>query len=480
MVKHTNQQGTAASPMLRNCKRTNVFVRLDLEMLNNFDMTVVKEKYGLEGWGIVIYIMKFLVERRTDCRAPIYAVSDIARACHRHKSFILQLIGDFPSLFTIEPGNQVFSSPYLTQFFRENSTKKEKTKTNLDKLTNETLDNQELNPSKNKNKEQEQIKDEEKEVEKFDAAADVFEKNKSLEADAKKTCSAMAQPSTAKAAQRRCCGKKKSAVKGAKTAASKTGKAIDDQAKQAELQPKSSGSAARNARNHAGADADSKSLPTISVAPSPTAHATTAATLSSNAFVNTLRKKIRQASAAAAKREQAAAKCVKNATNFLADNAKTSLHSNGKEAKSTASADLTTAPQAPTPPATKAQLPAAEAPTSAPTAPLSINRELLALLYHDEDYMGSLEHMANLAVHKNPTLRRNLLYWFWHYCQMHGKAMRSAADAKDYLANLMRPGSNTRARFMAYQNHFYEQNHQAEQGCGHAPTRQVGRNVGRV
>jgi hypothetical protein len=429
--------------MLRNCKRTNVFVRLDLEMLNNFDMTVVKEKYGLEGWGIVIYIMKFLVERRTDCRAPIYAVSDIARACHRHKSFILQLIGDFPSLFTIEPGNQVFSSPYLTQFFRENSTKKEKTKTNLDKLTNETHDNQELNPSKNKNKEQEQIKDEEKEVEKFDAAADVFEKTKSLETDAKKTCSAMAQPSTAKAAQRRCCGKKKSAVKGAKTAASKTEKATDDQAKQAELQPKSSGSAARNARNHAGDDVDSKSSPTISVAPSPIAHATTAATLSSNALVNTLRKKIRQASAAAAKREQAAI-------------------------------------QVPTSPATKTQQPTAEPSATAASAPLSINRELLALLYHDEDYMASLEHMANLAVHKNPTLRRNLLYWFWHYCQMHGKAMRNAADAKDYLANLMRPGSNTRARFMAYQNHFYEQNYQVEQGCGHAPTRQVGRNVGSV
>lgn len=443
MVKHTNQQGTAASPMLRNCKRTNVFVRLDLEMLNNFDMTVVKEKYGLEGWGIVIYIMKFLVERRTDCRAPIYAVSDIARACHRHKSFILQLIGDFPSLFTIEPGNQVFSSPYLTQFFRENSTKKEKTKTNLDKLTNETSDNQQLNPSKNKNKEQEQIKDEEKEVEKFDVAADVFEKNKSLEADAEKTCSAMAQPSTAKAAQRRCCGKKKSAVKGAKTAASKTEKATDDQVKQAELQPKSSGSAARNARNHAGADADSKSSPTISIAPSPIAHATTATTLSSNAFVNTLRKKIRQASAAAAKREQAAI-------------------------------------QVPTSPATKTQQPTAEPSATASSAPLSINRELLALLYHDEDYMASLEHMANLAVHKNPTLRRNLLYWFWHYCQMHGKAMRSAADAKDYLANLMRPGSNTRARFMAYQNHFYEQNYQVEQSCGHAPTRQVGHNVGSV
>ena len=480
MVKHTNQQGTAASPMLRNCKRTNVFVRLDLEMLNNFDMTVVKEKYGLEGWGIVIYIMKFLVERRTDCRAPIYAVSDIARACHRHKSFILQLIGDFPSLFTIEPGNQVFTSPYLTQFFHENSTKKEKTKTNLDKLTNETLDNQQLNPSKNKNKEQEQIKDEEKEVEKFDAAADVFEKNRSLEADAKKACPAMAQPSTAKAAQRRCCGKKKAAVKGAKTAATKTEKGTDDQAKQAELQPKSSASVARNARNDAGADADSKSSPTPPAAQSTTAHATTAATLSSNAFVNTLRKKIRQASAAAAKREQAAVKCVKNATNSLADNAKTSLHSNGEEVKSTAKANLTTVSQAPTSPVTKPQQPTAESPAAASSTPLSINRELLTLLYHDEDYMGSLEHMANLAVHKNPTLRRNLLYWFWHYCQMHGKAMRSAADAKDYLANLMRPGSNTRARFMAYQNHFYEQNYQAEQGCDHAPTRQVGHNVGSV
>lgn len=480
MVKHTNQQGTAASPMLRNCKRTNVYVRLDLEMLNNFDMTVVKEKYGLEGWGIVIYIMKFLVERRTDCRAPIYAVSDIARACHRRQSFILQLIGDFPSLFTIEPGNQVFSSPYLTQFFRENSTKKEKTKTNLDKLTNETPDNQELNLSKNKNKEQEQIKDEEKEVEKFDVADDVFEKNKSLEADAKKACSVMAQPSTAKAAQKCCCGEKKSAVKGAKTAASKTEKATDDQAKQAELQPKSSASVARNARNHAGADADSKASPTIPVAPSTTAHATTAATLSSNAFVNTLRKKIRQASAAAAKREQAAMPCVKNATKPSSGNAKTVVRSNGKEAKSAAKANLTTAPQVPTPPATKPQQPTAEPTAAAPSTPLSINRELLALLYHDEDYMASLEHMANLAVHKNPTLRRNLLYWFWHYCQMHGKAMRSAADAKDYLANLMRPGSNTRARFMAYQNHFYEQNYQAEQGCDHAPTRQVGRNVGSV
>ena len=443
MEKIRKQQGHAVARNHRDCKESEIFVRFEISMLNSYDMTLVRDKYGIEGWGIVLYIMKYLIERRTDCRAPLYVVGEIAHACHKNRRTILQLIADFPSLFEIEANGKIFFSPYLLQFFGNSSANEKQTNHSLDKLTNETLDNQEVSFPKNKNKEQEQIKDEEKEVEKFDVAADVFEKNKSLEADAKKTCSAMAQPSTAKTTQKRCCGKKKSAVKATKTAASKTEKAIDDQAKQAELQPKSSGSAARNARNHAGADADSKSSPTISVAPSPIAHGSTAATLSSNAFVNTLRKKIRQASAAAAKREQAAI-------------------------------------QVPTSPATKTQHPTAEPSATVASAPLSINRELLALLYHDEDYMASLEHMANLAVHKNPTLRRNLLYWFWHYCQMHGKAMRNAADAKDYLANLMRPGSNTRARFMAYQNHFYEQNYQAEQGCGHAPTRQVGSNVGSV
>ena len=480
MEKIRKQQGHVVARNHRDCKESEIFVRFEISMLNSYDMTFVRDKYGIEGWGIVLYIMKYLIERRTDCRAPLYVVGEIAHACHKNRRTILQLIADFPSLFEIEAGGKIFSSPYLLRFFLKTSAKKEKSNRSLDKLTNETLDNQEVSFPKNKNKEQEQIKDEEKEVEKFDVAADVFEKNKSLKADAKKTCSAMAQPSAAKATQRRGCGKKKSAVKGAKTTATRTEKATDDHAKQAELQPKSSASVARNARNDAGADADSKSSPTTPAAPSPIAQSTTTATLSSNAFVNTLRKKIRQASAAAAKREQAAVKCVKNATKPLPDNAKTSLHSNGKEAKSTTAPNLTTASQVSTSPATKTQQPTAEPSATASSAPLSINRELLALLYHDEDYMASLEHMANLAVHKNPTLRRNLLYWFWHYCQMHGKAMRSAADAKDYLANLMRPGSNTRARFMAYQNHFYEQNYQAEQGCGHAPTRQVSRNVGSV
>ena len=174
-----NQQGHAVAQNQRNGKKSEIFIRLNISMLNAYDMTRVREKYGIEGWGIVIYIMKYLMERRTDCRAPLHAVDEIAHACHKNQHSILRLMTDFPSLFEIEAGGKVFSSPYLLQFFLKTSAKKEKPKRSLDKLTNEMLDNQEVSFSKNKNKEQEQIKDEEKEVEKADVDASSFE-DKSL------------------------------------------------------------------------------------------------------------------------------------------------------------------------------------------------------------------------------------------------------------------------------------------------------------
>ena len=91
---------------------------------------------------------------------------------------------------------------------------------------------------------------------------------------------------------------------------------------------------------------------------------------------------------------------------------------------------------------------------------MGVTRELLSQLYQDNGYMTSLERIANLAVRTNFTVRRNLLFWFQYYCQSHAKRVKDIADAKDYLANLMRPGSNTRAHFMAYQNRIYERNYQ--------------------
>ena len=86
---------------------------------------------------------------------------------------------------------------------------------------------------------------------------------------------------------------------------------------------------------------------------------------------------------------------------------------------------------------------------------MGVTCNLLSQIYQDNDYMTSLERIANLAVRTNFAVRRNLLFWFQYYCQSHAKRVKDIADAKDYLANLMRPGSNTRTQFMAYQNKLY-------------------------
>jgi len=131
---NTQRVGTTARNN-RTMNRKGPFIRFDIAMLNSLDMTLVRQKYGIEGWGIVLYIMKYLLERRTECRAPLYAVAEIAHACHKNQKTILQLIYDLPALFTIEPDGQIFTSPYLVRFFVKNSTEKEKSNRNLNKLT---------------------------------------------------------------------------------------------------------------------------------------------------------------------------------------------------------------------------------------------------------------------------------------------------------------------------------------------------------
>ena len=174
---NTQRVGTTARNN-RTMNRKGPFIRFDIAMLNSLDMTLVRQKYGIEGWGIVLYIMKCLLERHTDCRAPLSIVPEIAYVCHKSKCTILQLIRDFPALFEIEPDGQTFTSPYLLQLFVKCSAKNEKSNRSLNKLTNETIDNQPVNVPKNNEQEQEQKKTT-KRVEKVDDADDaVFEKRK--------------------------------------------------------------------------------------------------------------------------------------------------------------------------------------------------------------------------------------------------------------------------------------------------------------
>ena len=318
MEKIRKQQGHVVARNHRDCKESEIFVRFEISMLNSYDMTLVRDKYGIEGWGIVLYIMKYLIERRTDCRAPLYVVGEIAHACHKNRRTILQLIADFPSLFEIEAGGKIFSSPYLLRFFLKTSAKKEKSNRSLDKLTNETLDNQEVSFPKNKNKEQEQITTKEKKREKT-------------------------SPSPSQGGE---------------------------------------------------CDADGRKL-----------------------------------------RREESITAMHSAISCVTKQRKTQKTEVRHRTEQTAAA-----------PPTQAEM--------------GVTRELLSQLYQDNEYMTSLERIANLAVRTNFAVRRNLLFWFQYYCQSHAKRVKDIADAKDYLANLMRLGSNTRAHFMAYQNRIYERNYQ--------------------
>ena len=325
MENQRMQRGNMAARNNRAMQSSEVFIRLDISMLNSYDMMLVREKYGIEGWGVVVFIMKYLIERRTDCRAPLYAVNEIARICHKRKNSVLQLIMEFPSLFEIEANGKIFFSPYLLQFFGNSSANEKQTNHSLDKLTNETLDNQEVSFPKNKNKEQEQITTKEK-------------KRKETSPDPRGTSPAPSQ----------------------------------------------------GGEN----DADGKRL-----------------------------------------RREESITAMHSATSCVTKQRKTQKTEVRHRTEQTAAA-----------PPTQAEM--------------GVTRELLSQLYQDNEYMTSLERIANLAVRTNFAVRRNLLFWFQYYCQSHAKRVKDIADAKDYLANLMRPGSNTRAHFMAYQNRIYERNYQ--------------------
>ena len=384
MENQRMQKGNMAARNNRAMQSSEVFIRLDISMLNSYDMMLVREKYGIEGWGVVVFIMKYLIERRTDCRAPLYAVNEIARICHKRKNSVLQLIMEFPSLFEIEANGKIFFSPYLLQFFGNSSANEKQINHSLDKLTNEILDNQEVSFPKNKNKEQEQITTKEK-------------KRKET------------SPSP-----------------------SQGGESVDDGKRLREI--KTSPDPSQGGEN----DADGKNLREIGTSPNPSQGGECVAD----------GKRLREIKASPSPSQggenDADGKRLRREESITAMHSATSCVTKQRKTQKTEVRHRT-------------EQTAAAPPTQ---AEMGVTRELLSQLYQDNEYMTSLERIANLAVRTNFAVRRNLLFWFQYYCQSHAKRVKDIADAKDYLANLMRPGSNTRAHFMAYQNRIYERNYQ--------------------
>ena len=391
MENQRMQKGNMAARNNRAMQSSEVFIRLDISMLNSYDMMLVREKYGIEGWGVVVFIMKYLIERRTDCRAPLYAVNEIARICHKRKNSVLQLIMEFPSLFEIEANGKIFFSPYLLQFFGNSSANEKQTNHSLDKLTNETLDNQEVSFPKNKNKEQEQITTKEK---KRKGTSPDPSQGGENDADGKRLREIGASPSPSQGGECDADGRRLREI-GASPDPSQGGESVDD----------------------------GKNLREIGASPDPRG---TSPNPSQGGENDADEKRLRREESITA---------MHSAISCVTKQRKTQKTEVRHRTEQTAAA-----------PPTQAEM--------------GVTRELLSQLYQDNEYMTSLERIANLAVRTNFAVRRNLLFWFQYYCQSHAKRVKDIADAKDYLANLMRPGSNTRAHFMAYQNRIYERNYQ--------------------
>ena len=155
-------------------KVSGKFLLLDTRLLNSPDLFRLRETMGMEGWGMALFVLNYLLEHGEWGRAPLHAVTDLARMCHKNKRTMMALLTDYPTLFEIEVGGKVFNSPYLRQCLGSEKVKINQKSSDLEKLTNEPSDNQALNLHRIKDERIKKKNDEEKETAVADAAeADV-------------------------------------------------------------------------------------------------------------------------------------------------------------------------------------------------------------------------------------------------------------------------------------------------------------------
>ena len=157
-------------------KVSGKFLLLDTRLLNSPDLFRLRETMGMEGWGIALFVLNYLLEHGEWGRAPLHAVTDLARMCHKNKRSMMALLTDYPTLFEIEAGGKVFNSPYLRQCLGGEKIKINQKSCGLETLTNEPSDNQALSLHRIKDRRIKKKNDEEKETTAADAADAVAKK----------------------------------------------------------------------------------------------------------------------------------------------------------------------------------------------------------------------------------------------------------------------------------------------------------------
>ena len=157
-------------------KVSGKFLLLDTRLLNSPDLFRLREMMGMEGWGMALFVLNYLLEHGEWGRAPLHAVTDLARMCHKNKRSMMALLTDYPTLFEIEAGGKVFNSPYLRQCLGGEKIKINQKSCGLETLTNEPPDNQALSLHRIKDERIKKKNDEEKETTAADAADAVAKK----------------------------------------------------------------------------------------------------------------------------------------------------------------------------------------------------------------------------------------------------------------------------------------------------------------
>ena len=416
-------------------KVSGKFLLLDTRLLNSPDLFRLRETMGMEGWGMALFVLNYLLEHGEWGRAPLHAVTDLARMCHKNKRSMMALLTDYPTLFKIEAGGKVFNSPYLRQCLGGEKIKINQKSCGLETLTNEPSDNQALSLHRIKDERIKKKNDEEKETTAADAADAVAKKaekgTKQRVASGTEEAEVVGRPMARGAKQRVASDTKeakmvgRSVVKGAEQrVASGTeevkmvGRPVVKGAEQ-RVASAAKASPATNALPH-------RRTEVAPLAPAKAAEENT--------------QHVEQATASptdsAAKAADASAKATEGGNKRMGQVAKQP----GFRLE-TVFTDLAQAAR---------KLPDDE------RQPLRTTWEILAQLYADSLYWQSLERLVGLEVYSQERWKRLALRWFFTYCVTQAKPIAALNDAKSYLNHLLQPGRNTRQAFEHYAQTQYE------------------------
>ena len=416
-------------------KISGKFLLLDTRLLNSPDLFRLRETMGMEGWGMALFVLNYLLEHGEWGRAPLHAVTDLARMCHKNKRSMMALLTDYPTLFEIEAGGKVFNSPYLRQCLGGEKIKINQKSCGLETLTNEPSDNQALSLHRIKDERIKKKNDEEKETTAADAA----------DAVAKKAEKGEKQPAASGTEEVKMVGHLvASGAKQRVTSGTEEVKMVGRPVVKGAEQRVTSGTE----------EVKMVGRPVVKGAEQRVASAAKASP-ATNALPHRLTKATPLASAKAAEEnarhvEQATASPTNSAAKAANASAKATEGGNkrmGQVAKQpgfrleTVFTDLAQAAR---------KLPDDE------RQPLRTTWEILAQLYADSLYWQSLERLVGLEVYSQERWKRLALRWFFTYCVTQAKPIAALNDAKSYLNHLLQPGRNTRQAFEHYAQTQYE------------------------